>query len=49
MENILCFLLGHIIINIDYDHFEADCKRCDKRLKVCYDMCYGGTYVTGEK
>jgi len=49
MKNLLCLLLGHIITNIDYINFEADCGRCGKRLEVSYDMCYGETYVVREK
>lgn len=45
--NILCKLLWHIPIEIDYENRTAKCKRCGKKLQVCYDMCYGETVVEG--
>lgn len=46
---IRCKIFGHLPVNVDTQKFEADCHRCGVRLKVSYDMSYGGTIVEGVK
>lgn len=45
---ILCKILGHHPIDINRKTFTATCKRCEKIIRVCYNMTYGYTIVEGE-
>lgn len=46
--NINCKLFGHKIKGLNTKRFFAWCDRCNKGLKVSYDMSYGQTLVTGD-
>ena len=45
---ILCKIFGHKLTAIDTKRRFARCARCDKGLKISYDMLYGETYVVGD-
>lgn len=45
---ILCKILGHKISELNTKRKFAQCDRCDKGLKVSYDMSYGETIVVGD-
>lgn len=46
--NIICKLFGHKVTGLQTKRLFARCDRCDKGLKVSYDMSYGQTLVTGD-
>lgn len=48
MKNLICKLFGHKIVRLNTKRMFAWCDRCDKGLKVSYDMTYGETIVTGD-
>ncbi len=47
MKKFLCKIFGHVPIDLDIKIATATCRRCGKKLKVSYDMCYGDTIVEG--
>lgn len=48
MKNLICKLFGHKIVRLNTKRMFAWCDRCDKGLKVSYDMTYSETIVTGD-
>lgn len=48
MKNILCKIFGHKITGLHTYRRFAMCERCNKGLKVSYDMTYGETVVDGD-
>lgn len=48
-RRLLCWVTGHVLINLDLDTHEADCERCGRRLETGYDMLYGEIFVTRVK
>lgn len=48
MKNLICNIFGHRIVRLNTKRMFAWCDRCDKGLKVSYDMAYGETIVTGD-
>lgn len=48
MTHILCKIFGHKITDLNVHRRFAHCARCDKSLKVSYDMAYGDTIVEGD-
>jgi hypothetical protein len=48
MRNIVCKIFGHKIKELNTSRMYAVCGRCDKGLKVAYDMLYGETVVYGD-
>jgi len=43
-----CRLLGHSPTLVNTETSTAICVRCEKWLRVSYDMTYGQTVVVGE-
>lgn len=48
MSNIWCKLFGHKIVGLNTKRHFAHCERCQKGLKVSYDISYGQTLIIGE-
>ena len=48
MKEIICKIFGHRVTGLNTKRHFAWCKRCDKGLKVSYDMSYGDTLVVGD-
>ncbi len=46
--SILCTIFGHRPAGVNVKRMFAHCSRCDRGLKVSYDMSYGDTIVTGD-
>ena len=41
----ICWLIGHRLVNIDIATHIAECVRCERKMRVSYDMSNGETYV----
>lgn len=50
MRNILCLIFGHRLSarSINIKRQFAECIRCERGLKLSYDMSYGETIVVGD-
>lgn len=48
MINLICKIFGHRVTGLNTKRHFAWCDRCDKGLKVSYDMGYGETLVVGD-
>ena len=43
MNNLICKLFGHNIINLDIKNRTGKCTRCGKKLSTWYNMSTGET------